>query len=208
MAAAPTDTIYVYWWATLLVTKGHTVKILNLWRTCSISAPKYAEEAQKRCCVLCVWLYLLPSSFKQWPKGHYFIGLRCWLPHNVQKSQLFQTNIEAGFRMQHYTHTHATRKYTLAHTDTHVCIMCTWLREMCGTWFVVCGCLWAAETWLFTWPFSSCQRLWQADRKTPVPTVCVQNLCGCSERVFSVKTSIFTGSQYCHVLKYYTCDLL
>lgn len=113
MAAPPKDTIFAYWRATLLVTKGHTVKILNLWRAHTLSAPKYAEKAQKRCCVLCVWLYLLPSSFEQWPKGHYFIGLRCWLPHNVQKSPLFQTNIKAGLRMQHYpqdTHIH-TRMY-------------------------------------------------------------------------------------------------
>lgn len=30
MAAPPKDTIYAYWQATLLVTKGQTVKILNL----------------------------------------------------------------------------------------------------------------------------------------------------------------------------------
>lgn len=30
MAAAPKDTIFAYWRATLLVTKGHAVKILNL----------------------------------------------------------------------------------------------------------------------------------------------------------------------------------
>lgn len=30
MAAPPKDTIYAYWRATLLVTQGHTVKILNL----------------------------------------------------------------------------------------------------------------------------------------------------------------------------------
>lgn len=130
MAAPPKDTIYTYWRATLLVTKGHTVKILNLWRTCTLSAPKYAEKAQKRCCVLCVWLYLLPSSFEQWPKGHYFIGLRCWLPHNVQKSPLFQTNIKAGLRMQHYPHdTHIYKR-----THTHTCIICT-LKTMC------CVCL-------------------------------------------------------------------
>lgn len=120
MAAPPKDTIYAYWRATLLVTKGHTVKILNLWRTCTLSTPKYAEKAQKRCCVLCVWLYLLPSSFEQWPKGHYFIGLRCWLPHNVQKSPLFQTNIKAGLRMQHYPHDTHIHK----HTHTHSFIIC------------------------------------------------------------------------------------
>lgn len=114
MTAPPKDTIYAYWRATLLVTKGHTVKILNLWRTRTLAAPKYAEKAQKRCCVLCVWLYLLPSSFERWPKGHYFIGLRCWLTHNVQKSLLFQTNIKAGLRMQncpHNTHTHTHNMY-------------------------------------------------------------------------------------------------
>lgn len=114
MAAPPKDTIYAYWRATLLVTKGHTVKILNLWRTRTLSAPKYAEKAQKRCCVLCVWLYLLPSSFEQWPKGHYFIGLRCWLTHNVQKSLLFQTNIKAGLRMQNYPHDTHIHKRTRA----------------------------------------------------------------------------------------------
>lgn len=30
MVAPPKDTIYTYWLGTLLVTKGHTVKILNL----------------------------------------------------------------------------------------------------------------------------------------------------------------------------------
>lgn len=125
MAAPPKDTIFAYWQATLLVTKGHTVKVLNLWRIRALSAPKYAEKAQKRCCVLCVWLYLLPSSFKQWPKGHYFIGLRCWLPHNVQKSPLFQTNIKSGLRMQHYPHD----------MHTHTCIICTEKPLCCMCWF-------------------------------------------------------------------------
>lgn len=147
IAAPPKDTIFAYWQATLLVTKGHTVKILNLWRIHALSAPKYAEKAQKRCCVLCVWLYLLPSSFKQWPKGHYFIGLRCWLPHNVQKSPLFQTNIKSGLRMQHYPQD----MHTLTHTHT----MCTAKTLCCVFLCSGCGCLRAAEPSSFRgerWP--------------------------------------------------------
>lgn len=130
MAAPPQDTIFAYWQATLLVTKGHTVKILNLWRIRALSAPKYAEKAQKRCCVLCVWLYLLPSSFKQWPKGHYFIGLRCWLPHNVQKSPLFQTNIKSGLRMQHYPHDMHTHMHNMYGETSVLYVLVSW-----------CGCL-------------------------------------------------------------------
>ena len=163
MAAPPKDTIYVYWRATLLVTKGHTVKILNLWRTCTLSAPKYAEKAQKRCCVLCVWLYLLPSSFKRWPKGHYFIGLRCWLPHNVQKSPLFQTNIKAGFRMRHYPHDTHIHKHT--HTHTHTCKICAQKTVMCGSVFCV-GMPVSSRASTSYVASLSCQRLWQAGGNT------------------------------------------
>lgn len=113
MVAPPKDTIYSYWQVTLLVTKGHTVKILNLWRTRTLDVPKYAEKAQKWCCVLCVWLYLPPSSFKQWPKGHNFIGLRWLLPHNVQKSLLFQTSIKASLCMRHYLHDKHVHKHDM-----------------------------------------------------------------------------------------------
>lgn len=130
MAAPPKDTIYAYWRATLLVTKGQTVKILNLWRTRALPVPKYAEKAQKRCCVLCVWLYLLPSSSERWPKGHSFIGLRCWLPHNVQKSLLFQTYIKAGLRMQHYPHD------THIQDQTHICT-----RAYVSVYICVCACV-------------------------------------------------------------------
>lgn len=187
MAAPPKDTIYAYWQATLLVTKGHTVKILNLWRTRTLSAPKYAEKAQKRCCVLCVWLYLLPSSFEQWPKGHYFIGLRCWLPHNVQKSPLFQTNIKAGLRMRHYPHDTHVHKRT--HTHTHTRIICT-QKTMC----CVSLCFWvrmpvSSGAWIVirrAVASLSCQRLWRADRETAVSTFRVQNHYTCHERVLSI----------------------
>lgn len=117
MAAPPKDTIYAYWQATLLVTKGHTVKILNLWRTQTLITPKYAEKAQKRCCVLCVWLYLLSSSFEQWPKGHYFIGLRCWLPHNVQKSCYSTPVLKLAFACSIIHMTQAST-HTLTHKQT------------------------------------------------------------------------------------------
>lgn len=183
MAAPPKDTIFAYWQGTLLVTKGHTVKILNLWRIGTLSAPKYAEKAQKRCCVLCVWLYLLPSSFKQWPKGHYFIGLRCWLPHNVQKSPLFQTNIKSGLRMQHYptcthTHTHAL------HAQRKLCVLCACVaRVLDGR---------RGEPWA---PLP-CQRLWQADTESAVSTFHVQNHYARRERALWIQSSVSlsTGS--------------
>lgn len=46
-AAAPKDTICAYWRATLLVTKGHTVKILNLWRTRALSHPNMRRKHKK-----------------------------------------------------------------------------------------------------------------------------------------------------------------
>ena len=181
MTAQPKDTIYAYWQATLLVTKGHTVKILNLWRTCNLSAPKYAEKAQKRCCVLCVWLYLLPSSFEQWPKGHYFIGLRCWQPHSVQKSPLFQTNIKAGLRMQHYPHDTHIHK----HRHTHTCIICAQKTVVCVSVFWVRMPV-SSRAWTRYVASLSCQRLWQADRETAVSTFHVQNHYTCNERVLSI----------------------
>lgn len=158
MAAPPKDTIYAYWRATLLVTKGHTVKILNLWRTRTLSAPKYAEKAQKRCCVLCVWLYLLPSSFKQWPKGHYFIGLRCWLTHNVQKRLLFQTNIKAGLCMQNYPYD------THVHRHTHALYVPG--KRLCALVQMPVG----SRAWTGYVASLSCRRLWQADRGTAAST--------------------------------------
>lgn len=149
MAAPPKDTIYAYWQATLLVTKGHTVKILNLWRARTLFTPEYAEKAQKRCCVLCVWLYLLPLSLEQWPKGCYFIGLRCWLPHNVQKSPLFRTGIKAGIRMRSYP------QDTHKHKHPHELSV---RRKPSAVWGSVLGvetCRQRGRTWLQEkmWPF-------------------------------------------------------
>lgn len=64
------------------------------------------RKHKKRCCVLLCMI--ISSSFilgALTPRGHCVIALRCRLPHNVQKSPLFKSNIKSGLRMQHY-HTH------------------------------------------------------------------------------------------------------
>lgn len=60
MAAAPKDTIFAYWRATLLVTKGHAVKILNLWKIHTPHTQICGESTKKVLCPLCM---IISSSF-------------------------------------------------------------------------------------------------------------------------------------------------
>lgn len=60
MAAPPKDTIFAYWRATLLVTKGHTVKILNLWKIHTLHTQICGESTKKVLCPLCM---IISSSF-------------------------------------------------------------------------------------------------------------------------------------------------
>lgn len=59
MAAPPKDTIFAYWRATLLVTKGHAVKILNLWKIHTLHTQICGESTKKVLCPLC----MIISSF-------------------------------------------------------------------------------------------------------------------------------------------------
>lgn len=60
MAAPPKDTIFAYWRATLLVTKGHAVKILNLWKIHTPRTQICGGSTKKVLCPLCM---IISSSF-------------------------------------------------------------------------------------------------------------------------------------------------